>query len=150
MENRIVTVNIDFKLLKDLGFEINEEFKKAVIGKTLMYTISQLLGAPIANALANMNLADESNRTNLMRSLADLVKGIEDIITVEEGEDEAVIMFRLPASVGAMAHALEQIVYSLPIIVSIATLLEERMLASEKFRKYVGNIIDWDFLLGHS
>ena len=150
MENRIVTVNIDFKLLKDLGFEIDEEFKKVVIGKTLMYTISQLLGAPIANALANMNLADESNRTNLLRSLADLVKGIEDIITVEEGEDEAVIMFRLPASVGAMAHALEQIVYSLPIIVSIATLLEERMLASEKFRKYVGNIIDWDFLLGHS
>ena len=150
MENRIVTVNIDFKLLKDMGFEIDEEFKKVVIGKTLMYTISQLLGAPIANALANTNLADESNRAKLLQSLAELVKGIENIITVEEGEDEAVIMFRLPESVGAMAHAIEQILYSLPIIVSISTLLEERIISSEKFRKYVGNIIDWDFLLGQA
>ena len=147
MENRIVTVNIDFKLLKDLGFEIDEEFKKVVIGKTLMYTISQLLSAPIANALANINLADESNRTKLLQSLAELVNGIEDIISVEEGEDEAVIMFRLPASVGVMAHALEQISYSLPIIVSIATLLEERILSSDKFRKYVVDLIHSDFLL---
>ena len=150
MENRIVTVNIDFKLLKDLGFDIDEEFKKVVIGKTLMYTISQMAGAIIASALANMNLADETNRNNLLRSLAELVNGIEDIISVEEGEDEAVIMFRLPTSVGAMTHALEQISYSLPIIVSISTLLEERILTSEKFRKYVVNLIHSDFLLDQS
>ena len=138
MENSILTVNIDFKLLRELGFNVDNEFRRTLIARTLMYVISQFFGTAIANAIAKeVDLADETNKNTLLRELVQFVNGIDEAISIEESEDSATIMFKLPPVLGDFAHIFAQLSYSVPIIVAVSDLLEERIFNSEKFKKYL-------------
>ena len=139
MENApIVTVNVNFKLYKELGLNIDEQFKKKVIEGLLVYAITQIAAAPLVNIIES-GIEDEEKIKELLKDSISFINNIDNIIDVEEEDDEVHIMFRLPVNSEAF-KILSQIARVSPLSFVLEQYIIRSVKNSQKLKKYLENI----------